>query len=357
MRIVFDNIVFSLQRRGGISVVWKEIVSRFIRDNNDKLSFIEYETNNKNMFHNELSFPRDSVVLRNPLFFIIERYRDLKIKINEPFIFHSSYFRLCRNKNAINITTVHDFTYEFAYRNRRGSFLHIWQRNKAIRKADAVVCISENTKRDLIKYLPEVDKKKLYVIYNAASSDYRVLDKKNPDYKDYLLFVGDRSYYKNGEWFADCIKDTSYKVLFCGNEMDEKEKDYYDKVLGPERYFVKVGLSNEELNLYYNSVKCLVYPSSYEGFGIPIIEAQSAGCPVVAYNSSSIPEVIGDTPLIMNELSKEELIGKIELLNDPIIRQDVIKKGIVNSKRFSWDVTYEKYRELYANLLGRYQNL
>lgn len=133
--------------------------------------------------------------------------------------------------------------------------------------------------------------------------------------------------------------------------MSEEEKSYFDNILGAERYEVKVGLSNEELNQYYNSVKCLVYPSSYEGFGIPVLEAQQAGCPVIAYNTSSIPEVIGDTPLVMQELTKEEIQEKLEKLNDDSLRKSVIEKGLENAKRFSWDKAYGEYRNLYECLI------
>lgn len=355
MRIVFDNIVFSLQRRGGISVVWKEIVSRFIKNKCDDITLVEYETNKKNMFHEAIPFTQDMVLMKHTFIFLyLERYLDLRLNIQEPFIFHSSYFRLCNNKNAINITTVHDFTYEYVYKGRKnGAFMHLWQRNRAIRKADAVVCISENTKRDLLKFLPDVPLDKVYVIYNGVSKEYRVIEDKIKGIQNHLLFVGARAAYKNGLWLAEAIKDTDYKVIFCGGAMKEDEKVFYDRILGPNRYEVKVGLSNEDLNRYYNSVKCLVYPSSYEGFGIPIVEAQSAGCPVIAYNTSSIPEVIGDRTLLMNDLTKEELLNKLLLLDNDKVRKDVIKKGLENVNRFSWDLTFKSYRDLYQKLLYR----
>ena len=352
MRIVFDNIVFSIQRSGGISVVWKELVSRFIRSRKDELTFIEYETNKDNIFHEEIDFPEETINKKNPLSFLVNRYCDVRMAIKEPFIFHSSYFRLCRNKNALNVTTVHDFTYDYFYKGKhRGAFLHIWQRNRAVKKSDAIVCISENTKRDLLKFIPDVNPSKVHIIYNAVSDEYHIIDNKLEGLKDKLLFVGERVAYKNGRWFAEAIRDTSYKVIFCGKPMDEEEKAFYDSVLGSDRYEIRTRVSNYELNQLYNSVKCLVYPSSYEGFGIPVLEAQKAGCPVIAYNNSSIPEVIGETPLLMNELTKEELLLKLNLLNDENVRQKVIEHGIENAKRFSWDESYEQYRQLYHKLL------
>ncbi len=354
MKIIFDNIVYSLQKAGGISVVWQELTSRFINNEKDELVFIEHKTDSQNIFRQLLDIPNHCIKVVHPLFFTIERYLSPHIKQDKPFIFHSSYFRTCSNKNAINVSTIHDFTYDYFYKGkRRGAFLHIKQRNRAIEKSDAIVCISENTRRDLLKFIPRVNPKKVHVIYNGVSSDYKVLptSEGKDELRNCLLFVGERVAYKNGKFFVDAIKDTDYKVVFCGKPLLESERDYLDKTLGKNRYLSFSNLSNKELNVIYNSVKCLVYPSSYEGFGIPVLEAQSAGCPVVAYNSSSIPEIIGDTPLLMNELTNEEFLGKIALLNDMETRKNIIMKGLENVKRFSWDNTYRQYRELYSNLL------
>ena len=352
MNIVFDNIVFSLQRAGGISVVWQELLSRFIKDGKDQFSIIEHTSDKENVFRRKLDLSIGRVIAPSFGWFTLERYCNPRIKSEEPFIFHSSYFRTCPSKNAINVTTVHDFTYDYFYRGKRkGAFLHLWQRNGAIRKADAVVCISENTKRDLLKFLPDVDENKVNVIYNGVSEDYHIIDDKRDDLKDYLLFVGERVAYKNGRWFADSIKDTDFKVVFCGKPMTVEEKAFYNETLGAERYQVLSDLTNDDLNRVYNSVKCLVYPSSYEGFGIPVIEAQKAGCPVIALSASSIPEVIGETPLLMGELTKEELLKKLALLDKDGVREDVVEKGLKNAARFTWDRAYGQYRELYEQLM------
>lgn len=357
MKIVFDNIVFSIQRGGGISVVWQELLSRFLSLGIDEMTFIEHPTDLTNTFRKKLDLNGKNVIKHSPRCFVIKRYINPRISSEYPFIFHSSYFRTCPSKNAINVTTVHDFTYDYFYKGkRRGAFLHIWQRNRAIRRADAVVCISENTKRDLLKFLPDVNPEKVHVIYNGVSEDYHLVENINENLRNTLLFVGERVAYKNGRWFAEAIKDTEYKVVFCGKPMGEEEKAFFDTVLGPERYKVKVSVSNEELNLLYNSVKCLVYPSSYEGFGIPVLEAQRAGCPVIALNSSSIPEVIGETPLLMKELTPSELLAKIIMLDNDELRADVINKGLENSRRFSWDKAFLQYRALYQQLISSQQD-
>ena len=356
MKIVFDNIVFSLQNGGGISVVWFELLKRMLATTGiGDIFFIEHPTDHNNMFRKNLDLPLESILPASKLPLTLERYVNPRVNISEPFIFHSSYLRTCSNKNAINVTTVHDFTYDYFYKGkRRGAFLHLWQRNRAIRNADAVVCISENTKRDLLRFLPDVSPEKVHVIYNAVSDDYHIVESKDASLKNYLLFVGERVAYKNGRWFAEVIKNSDYKVLFCGKPMTEDEKQFYDDTLGEERYRVMSGLSNDELNRVYNSVKCLVYPSSYEGFGIPVLEAQRAGCPVIALNTSSIPEIIGETPLLMKELTKEELLSKLILLEDKSTRNQVIEDGLGNARRFTWDNAYQQYRVLYKELLDNY---
>lgn len=358
MRIVFDNIVFSLQKAGGISVVWQEILSRFFYSElAHDIECLEYEHNKDNIFWKLLDFSKVVTIKKNPICFVITRYLNPHIRGSEPFIFHSSYYRTTSNRNAINITTIHDFTYDYFYKHKhRGAFLHLWQRNRAIRKADAVICISENTKRDLMKFIPDVNPQKIHVIYNGVSQDYRVSTNKVDEYKDYLLFVGGRNAFKNGRFFVDSIKDTHYKVVFCGKPLTQEEELFFNEKLGKDRYKILTGISNKELNRLYNSVKCLVYPSSYEGFGIPIIEAQSAGCPVIALNTSSIPEVIGDTPLMIQELTKDELLSKLKMLDDSEVRKKIICQGLQNAKRFSWDLTYNEYRKLYEELLNKRRN-
>lgn len=353
MNIIFDNIVFSLQKAGGISVVWKELISRFIRDGRDKLLFIEREGANDNLFRQDIEIPYHQVQRVGRTGLIIDRYLNPKIMLREPFIFHSSYFRICGERNAINVTTVHDFTYDYFFKGHKlFYFLHIWQRNRAIRKSDSVVCISENTRMDLLKLLPDVDIKKISVIYNGVSKEYRVTEDKDPSLYRSLLWVGRRDSYKNWEWFVKVAARTGRPVVFCGAPLSHTETEYVDKVLGSGRYRVCSFLNNEELNKVYNSVFCLVYPSSYEGFGIPVIEAQKAGCPVIALEASSIPEIIGETPLLMQQLSDDAFMEKLRMLEDEKVRMKIIEKGLINADRFSWEKTCEQYRALYEKLLS-----
>lgn len=349
LMIVLDNIIFNLQKAGGISVVWYNLIKNLLTYS-DNTKYIEYP-NSANIFRKDLSIPPSNILMKNYFNPMVSQFLHPKIHSSKPFIFHSSYFRTCSNPYAINVTTVHDFIYEQGKPNLKQK-LRIKLNYKAIRKSDAIVCISENTKRDLFRFIPDVDPNKVYVIYNGVSEEYKPIDqeKKIPQYKDHILFVGGRQGYKNFDFVIKSLRDTPYKLVICGNSLTKEEMDLLDENL-QGRYISIEFPSNEELNKIYNSVYALVYPSSYEGFGIPVLEAQRAGCPVIALNASSVPEVIGTTPLLMDEISENDLLSKLDLLKDEALRQNVIETGIANGQHFSWGKMSQEYFDLYNKLL------
>lgn len=347
--IYLDNIIFSLQKTGGISVVWENLIDRLLQSNSD-IRFIEYPASENNIFRKLLSIPKSKIIYKRYFNAAFSQLVSPKITSSKPFIFHSSYFRTCNNPKAINITTVHDFIYEQGTPNFQQR-LRIKLDYRTIRKSDAIVCISESTKKDLLKYLPDVDKDRVSVIYNGVSNDYHTTNDKIASLKGYVLYVGSRSGYKNFGFIVSSLKDSDYKLVICGNELTDSELGLLEATLGRDRYKFFLRPSNEDLNKIYNSVHCLVYPSSYEGFGIPILEAQRAGCPVIALNSSSIPEVMGHCWGMMDNLNKSEFIRMLAMLEDSEFRNKVIVEGLVNSKRFSWDKMAGEYIALYNSML------
>lgn len=350
--LILDNIIFSLQKAGGISVVWKELIEHTKGYEDLDLRFLEYEGSTDNIFRRDLSIPSKDIILRKRNLLRIKRYLNPSVETKEPFVFHSSYFRTCSNKNAKNISTVHDFTYEY-FMTGMQQRVHTWQKNCALLNSDIVVCISENTKKDVLKFVPGIDESKIRVIYNGVSEDYRQVDTHRWDsLGEYVIFVGSRQPYKQFQFTVEATKDTPYKLAIVGGKLSEAEVAFLDRTIGRDKYVYTGFLSNEELNELYNQAVCLAYPSAYEGFGIPVLEAQRAGCPVIAYNASSIPEVIGETPLLLNSLTVSEFHDKLNLLKQNSVRKEIVEAGLINSKRFSWKKMGEEYVELYKELLG-----
>lgn len=347
--IYIDNIAFYLQKSGGITVVWKELLSRLISLYNNVFC-LNYKYPPSNIFYDLIKGKVRVKYLK--LFNLnIQRYFPVTLKGEKStFIFHSTYYRYCTNPNAINITTVHDFTYEY-FRSGIVKQIHCWQKYRAIRNSKYIICISQNTKQDLLKFVPECSEDKIRVIYNGVSNDYFPTsfwdDKIIPFNKnEYLLFVGARDSYKNFNFLVDALKNSNYKLVIVGGTLTSREINMLDLNL-KANYFYAGRLSNEKLNILYNGAFAFVYPSAYEGFGIPVIEAQKAGCPVIAYNSSSIPEIIGDKTLLMNDLTKKDLFDKLLMISDPIKRKKIIEKGLINAQRFSWEQTFNEVIRVY----------
>lgn len=343
MKIVFDNIIYALQRCGGISVVWSNLVSRCLDENLD-VSFIDYE--NCNISRQNIDLPFGSIMKKRLVLPSVQRFVNPSRKdfrINEPFIFHSSYYRTLNHPNAINITTVHDFVYSFYDKNPISRYLHCKQQYDSIRKADIVVCISENTSKDLLRLLPDVNPAKVKVIYNGVGNRFYPMP--DAEHKEYFLFVGNRAGYKNFSSVIEPIAKCNLELKIVGPDLTKEELELIDR--SNLKYDFCGRVSDEELNKLYNEAFCFIYPSLYEGFGLPVLEAQMAGCPVLGVNTSSLPEVIGDKNLLLDDITTEALQKKILLLRTPQKRKEIIKNGFINAARFSWDKMAEEYISLY----------
>lgn len=345
--VYLDDIIFSLQRHGGVTVIWENLINALISNGVDS-RFIDFRDAMTNKVRPFIKIPKDQLIARDSLPIAFERFRSVKVDDRDPFVFHSSHYRICNNPKAINVTTLHDFTYEYFFSGFRQK-LHIWQKYNAIRKADVIVCISENTKKDLLKFLPDIPEKKIRIIHNGVSDCYHPLDHKNPEYEDCILFVGGRQSYKNFRFAVACAKEVNKKLLIVGSPLSDAEKAIVEKELGKNGYISVTHPDDASLNSIYNSVLCLLYPSRYEGFGIPVVEAQKAACPVIALDSSSIPEIIGNAGLLLENSSVSEFKNAFNSLTSQ--KQYLINAGLENSHRFSWDRMTSQYLDLYKELL------
>ena len=286
------------------------------------------------------------------------------LKISEPFIFHSSYYRITLQKNAINITTVHDFTYEHFVKGIP-KYINYVQKALAIKNSSGIICVSNNTKNDLLHFFPKTDPNRIRVIYNGVSDNFVCLKEKklaiNIKFSElinlkFLLFVGNRKRYKNFSIAIDTVHllDGYSLVIAGGGNLTSRETKNLNKRI-PGRFFIFPVLTDEDLNILYNNAFCLLYPSLYEGFGLPVIEAMKAGCPVIATSSSSIPEIAGDAAILVDEIIPSEFAKRILSLEQKEFRINTIQKGFERSKMFSWDKCASEVINFYdevSNLLN-----
>lgn len=341
MKLVYDNIVFSLQQSGGISTYWSQLINRLQRDK-VAVKFIQGATDN--VAGKEIAITSENIIeyIKTPV--LLSRFFNPDLKsIHQPFVFHSSYNRISSNSNAVNVLTIHDFIHEKFYSGIRKT-LHSNQKKAAIRKSKKVICVSENTKQDLLSYYPAFNAKNIKVIYNGISDDFYVLNYSPQPGKPYLMFIGSRQPYKNFNFAVKLVAELKqFDLYVVGKDFSADEKSLLRSIDG--RYKLFTNIDNAQLNKLYNEAFALLYPSDYEGFGLPVSEAMKAGLPFIALNASSIPEVAGNAGELLERIdidAAKNAINKIE--NN---RLHYITQGLKQSEKFTWEKCYQETLDLY----------
>ncbi len=335
--IIYDDIINVLQPMGGISVLFSKIQKGLQRNG------IDYKIVPSSAPYGRLSPVRYSR-------FLVSNEDDLLSNL-----FHSTYYRIPKGRNIKTVTTVHDFTHEKIIGGVRKLMLS-HQKMRAIKRSDLIICVSNNTKLDLIEYLPNIDESSIRVIYNGVGPEFFPIARSEMDFrlrKD-VIFIGRRAGYKNFDVLVSALSMIDGVGVCCvgGGKFTNKELGFLDRAI-PGRYRHSGYLSVDELNKEYNKALCLVYPSSYEGFGIPIVEAMKAGCPVIAYKGSSIPEVAGDAAILLEHLNAEELAGAINRMCDESEWSMVRNKGLLRATKFSWEETVSRTLSAYEEVIGK----
>lgn len=355
MKKYFDNILFFLQKSGGGSVYWGELMKRFNSHQPKVSTFIQPDVETANIILPSLNL--NPVIHEKKIPLSILRYLPLSVSLSEPAIFHSSYYRYTTQKEISNFVTVHDFIYEY-YRSGIARFAHTRQKAAAIKRAKGIVCISQNTRRDLLRFYPSLIRdKKISVIYNGVSEDFKILQdeelKKSEFYslfkeQNYLLYIGHRTGYKNFDFAIQVVANLpqKYRLAIVGNPLNEQESKVLRNKLG-SRYLFLENISNAQLNQVYNLSYCLLYPSSYEGFGIPVLEANRSGCAVIAQNVSSIPEICSCKHSLVEGLNIDDFKNKILALENANLRSDITIAGYNKSLQFSWDKCFNELNNFY----------
>ncbi|WP_219223183.1 glycosyltransferase family 4 protein [Pedobacter antarcticus] len=347
MKLLYDNFVYDLQRIGGISSYWYELTKRFLADPETDIRFYESLRPNHNILRKMLEIDPENIMTSHSKQLLLERFKRLKTPdFDNQTIFHSSYFRVPeRGSNVRKVCTIHDFTHDLYFKGPR-VFLHNVIKKRAITESDAIITVSENTKKDLLYFYPGIDEKKVHVIHNGVSDEFKDLKVK---VKNELIYVGSRDNYKNFDFVVKLVsKLKNYHLNIVGSALSKDELELVKTNL-KKRYTVFTNVSIEKLNQLYNRSMCLLYLSSYEGFGIPLLEAMRAGCPFVALDASSIPEVAGDAGILLPDLDIGLAVEAVKTISAK--RNLYTKKGETQSLKFSWDRCYAETRDLYKNLL------
>lgn len=354
MKIILDNTIFSLQRAGGISLYWTEIIKALIADKIN-VSCIERNSDFENIFRQEIESDFSVIHEKNRK---LNRILPVKYNTTGQHIFHSSYYRIPQtNQSVKKVTTIHDLIPEKKQMGIRHKLI-AKQKYESIKDSDAIVCVSENTKKDLLEIYPEFSVKNIQVIYNGVSesffpvNDESLLQTNFYLAENFCLFVGKRDNYKNFSFAVEFVESISnLQLVIVGENLSYAEKRNLEKKLRG-RYLSLSFISTPVLNILYNKAHFLMYPTSYEGFGIPVIEAQKSGCPVIAQDTSSIAELISDKKMLMPDLSLQSAKRVLSYVDEN--KKEIINNGFENSKKFTWKKSVKKHIELYSTLYNTF---
>lgn len=283
-------------------------------------------------------------------------------------ILHSTAFAVPLFTRKIRVATVHDIALRRFPGNMKG--VSGWFLGTFVpwtfHFADRIISISEATKQDLIEQL-HIPESKITVIPLAASTFFQpadqkeitpVLSKFGLKKEKFILFVGTLEPRKNLPFLvratAGWLKEHSdYKLVLVGKRGWQYENIFKEiEKCALQEQVVETGyVSNEEKRALYSSAAVLGYASQYEGFGLPLLEAMACGCPVVAADNSSLPEVVGDGGVLIP--LKEELwqVALARVLTEPAWRSELIKKGHQQAGKFSWEKVAKETYGVYSSIV------
>ncbi len=256
------------------------------------------------------------------------------------------------------VVTVHDMTHELLPQSFHPKDPSAYRKKIMVDAADRVIAISQQTKDDLVR-ICGTNPNKIDVIHHGNSlilpEGYKNHQLNTPE--EYLLFVGQRFGYKNFTRFLRVfaqLKETQRDLhLICaGGGAFTTEENILMRQLGISDVVTQNWVTDEELAILYNRAKAFIYPSEYEGFGLPILEAFACEAPVLCSRASCFPEVAGDAALYFDPCSDESMLHSLNLVcNDEAIRQNLIHKGIERVSLFSWNKCATKTRHCYQKTI------
>jgi glycosyltransferase involved in cell wall biosynthesis len=380
MKVLYDHIVFEQQITGGVSRYFTELISSFSSDLDTELS-VKFSNN---IYLNKKCLVKTQPIIdyrqefikgiefrgKGRLFKLVKslnksKYPDTHqtnldssieaLKRQDFDVFHPTsynpYFLDYIRKKPFVITVhdmIHEIYPEFIHKDDHTSIC----KKKLVEKATHIIAVSENTKKDLMELL-NVSEKKITVIYHGIPDVEESNTRRVPD--NYILYVGDRHGYKNFLFFlysvAELLREYNIKVICTGPEFNDIEKRKLIE-FNIDKNVIHINSNEEELYNLYKHAIAFVFPSLYEGFGLPIIEAFACGCPVILSESSCFHEIAGKAALYFNPKRRTDICNKVKsVIEDDSLRSELISLGRLRKGSFSWAVAAEKTKGIYKSLL------
>lgn len=368
MKILYDHQCFIQQQYGGVSRYHYQLIKELskLQDVEVKLS-LKYSNNfyinEDKIFEVKKFFPNHTFYFKRTILDYINRISTNRILEEGDYdIFHPTYFNPYFLKHLNDkpfILTVYDSIHE-KYPEIINSIDKTLEHKKfLLSKAGVILAISNSTKNDLIQ-IHNIPAEKIEVVYLAASINIALASSnlKIDLPEKYILFVGNRDFYKNFNKFILAIepllKEHKDLFLICaggGNFTNEEKKFFQSKQISNK--ILHKGADDVTLATLYSNALAFIFPTLYEGFGIPALEAMNCDCPVIMSNTSSLPEVGGDAAIYFDPNNIDDMREKIESVIFNIdLRNTLILKAKTQRQKFSFEKTARQTLEVYKRLLS-----
>jgi glycosyltransferase involved in cell wall biosynthesis len=295
------------------------------------------------------------------------------LRRERPDVYHAPHYVLPPAVRCRSVVTIHDCIHLMfpQYLPNRAAYAYarasMWA---AARRSDRILTVSEASKRDILHFF-NVKPEKIVVVYNAIDEHFsttpseeqvaRIRERYQLDHK-FVLYVGNIKPHKNLVRLIEAFDELrqgdleDLKLLIIGDQISRlpalRRAVHRHKLHKQVRFLGYVG--DDQLAILYRLASVFVFPSLYEGFGLPPLEAMASGTPVVTSNVSSLPEVVGDAAVLVNPYDVDAIVdGLRRVLTDPVLAADMSRKGIERAREFSWERSVAKTWAVYQTIAGK----
>lgn len=360
MRVAFDEQIFAIQRHGGISRVFAELAHEFVThpELDVQLQPVAAPLVNEYVLRDpETALALDVWPARHwsPC---IARSLARRRHRGPADVVHNTFYlprALADYPQAKRVVTIHDMIPEiYPETRRRLDFLTI--KKRYVEQADHVVCVSESTRDDMLRIYGPISAP-VTVIHSGVSANFRPTPDRISEWPErYILHVGHRAGYKGGSTlfaaFAEVAQSDRnlYLVLAGGGSITPSEHRQFEQLGISARIFQRQVLDRDMPKAYSNA-KAFVFPSEYEGFGLPVLEAMACGSPTILSTSSSLPEIGSDAAVYFKTGVPESLSEAIlNVLNDDELAEDLRQRGQARAATFTWLLSAMRLAEVYRSI-------
>lgn len=362
MRVALDEQIFAVQFHGGISRLFYQLARSFIADSSHgvDLAPLNAPVVNEYLLADEVTSRYLNVSKARSPYSALARYLRRSQNHSDADVVHNTFYlpRGLRSRpTSRRIVTIYDMIPELLPGTRRRlDFLTL--KRQYVGRADHIVCISESTRKDLLRVYPEV-RTPITVAYPGVSANFHPAATTSfPLPIPYVLHVGNRSSYKDAYTLIEAFaliarRFLDYQLVFVGGGPLSAREISLIRESGIQGRVEQLTLSDTDVPAAYAQAAVTVFPSRYEGFGLPAVEAMASGSPLILADTSSLPEIGGDAALYFPPGNARVLSAILEtLLRDSTERQDRSEQGILRARNFTWsgyaDATANAYEQSLA---------